>query len=73
MGRSTLVNLEKLIYKYMNFHNWKMWVGLIAMFAIGGIQALHGLTWANGLETLIPVLVGIEHAVNGNTSTPPAV
>ena len=49
-------------------HNWKMFVGFFIVFLMGGLQALKGLDWANGVETIIPVLLAVEHLLNGNTS-----
>jgi hypothetical protein len=54
----------------MNFHSWKMWLGLAVVFVVGGLQALNGLNWSNGIEIVLPVLLAIEHALNGNTTPP---
>jgi hypothetical protein len=45
-----------------------MWIGLLLVFVVGGLQALKGLTWSNGIETIVPLLVMLEHYLNGNTS-----
>lgn len=55
------------IKKNMISHNLKVIGGLALVFFIGGLQALKGLTWTNGIETIIPILLVIEHALDGNT------
>lgn len=53
-------------------HNWKMFLGLALIAIIGGLQALHGsvgTTASTWVDTIVSVLLIIEHSVNGNTST----
>lgn len=47
-------------------HSWKTFVGLGIVFVIGGLQALHGGGFESWAETLIPVLLALEHTLNGN-------
>ena len=51
----------------MTGHNIRMGLGLVIVFIIGGIQALKGLNWVNGIETILPVLLSLEHVLEGNT------
>lgn len=50
----------------MTNHSWKTFVGLGIVFVIGGLQALHGGGFESWAETLIPVLLALEHTLNGN-------
>lgn len=52
--------------KFMLTHNLKTFAGLALVFLIGGLSALKGVTLANGIETLLPILLAIEHIMNGN-------
>ena len=53
----------------MTAHNIKVLGGLAIVFIIGGLQALKGLNLADSITTLLPVLVALEHILNGNTSS----
>ncbi len=50
-------------------HNAKMIIGLLVVFVIGGLQALHGnLQFGIWADMLIPLFLMIEHSIEGNTS-----
>ena len=51
----------------MTSHNLKMFLGFAIVFVIGGLQALKGITWTNGVETVLPVLLALEHTLSGRT------
>lgn len=53
--------------KFMLNHNWRLVGGFALMFIIGGVQALKGLSWADGAQTVIPVLLVVEHFLFGKT------
>ena len=55
----------------MTSHNFKMWAMIMITFIIGGLDAIKGSTGAFGTYAMviIPVLLAIEHAINGNTDT----
>lgn len=58
---------EKLNIKKMNSHNLKVLGGLAVVFIIGGLQAWQGSGgWSAWIDMALPVLLAIEHAVNGN-------
>lgn len=51
----------------MTGHNLKMFTGLVIVFVLGGLQALKGGGYGAWAETLIPVLLGLEHTFFGRT------
>lgn len=53
--------------KFMLNHNWRMFGGFFIVFLIGGLQALKGITWTSGIETVLPLLLAAEHLFNGRT------
>lgn len=66
-GGSSLYSFKKK--KKMTGHNIKIFLGLAAIFVLGGLQALHGIGGAGAwVETLLPIVLAIEHIVNGKTS-----
>ena len=54
----------------MNSHNLKMTLGLVATGAIGAITALYGtFPHSAAIMTVVPILVLVEHYLNGDTTT----
>lgn len=58
---------DSLLESNKTMHNLRTIIGLIIVFVIGGLQALKGLTWTNGIETALPLLLATEHFYFGNT------
>lgn len=53
----------------MNNHSFRTFAGLALIFIIGGLQALNGNVGSSSLlELIIPVMLGLEHLFNGNTT-----
>ncbi len=50
----------------MNAHSWRTVIGLAILALIGGFQALHGQAGLGWTDTVVAVLLAIEHGVNGN-------
>lgn len=57
----------------MNTHSVKMVAGLVVLALIGALQAVHGsvgTTASVWTDTIISILLIIEHSINGNSSNP---
>jgi hypothetical protein len=53
----------------MNFHSFKMIAGLVLVFVVAGLQAIHGMTTFNStIDVIMPALLFLEHMNGGNTS-----
>lgn len=53
----------------MNTHSWRTVLGLAIIAIIGGLQAIHNqVPWGGVIDTVVAVLLVIEHGVNGNVN-----
>lgn len=75
VGEVSLLNkLNQNMNKNINWHDLRMRIGLIIMFVIGGLQVIHSyVPFAATIDSVLPILLLIEHFLLGNTSDTPTI